>query len=60
MPNWCANRIKLTVLVYAQAVVAARANGMIYPYHKCAINQSIRMFRWRSRGSICTSCCIPR
>lgn len=44
MPNWCANRIKLTVSVYAQAEVEAWANGTMYPYYKRAINQSIRMF----------------
>lgn len=44
MPNWCANRIKLTVPAYAQAEVEAWAKGTMYPYYKRAINQSIRMF----------------
>lgn len=44
MPNWCANRIKLTVPAYAQAEVEAWANGKMYPYYKRAINQSILMF----------------
>lgn len=44
MPNWCANRIKLTVPAYAQAGIEAWANGTMYPYYKRAINQSIHMF----------------
>ena len=44
MPNWCANRIKLTVPACVQAEVEAWANGTMYPYYKRAINQSARMF----------------
>ncbi|MDX6041207.1 DUF1281 domain-containing protein [Scandinavium lactucae] len=44
MPNWCANRIRITVPACLQADLEAWVSGAEYPYYKRAINQSIRLF----------------
>lgn len=44
MPNWCANRIEISVSAERKAEVLAWVNGELYPYYQRAINQSIRLF----------------
>lgn len=44
MPNWCANRIQFMAPACQLAGIEAWANGTLFPYHKRAINQSIRLF----------------
>ncbi|MCS2164479.1 DUF1281 domain-containing protein [Scandinavium manionii] len=44
MPDWCANRIRITVPACLQADLEAWVSGAEYPYYKHAINQSIRLF----------------
>lgn len=44
MPNWCANRIRITVPACLQASLEAWVRGEEYPYYKRAVNQSIRLF----------------
>lgn len=44
MPNWCANRIEITAPLSLQGDIEAWINGTLFPFHKRAIQQSLRMF----------------
>lgn len=44
MPNWCANRIEITAPISQQGDIEAWVNGTKFPFHKRAIQQSLRMF----------------
>lgn len=44
MPNWCANRIEITAPLSLQGDIEAWISGTLFPFHKRAIQQSLRMF----------------
>lgn len=44
MPNWCANRIEIIAPLNQQGDIDAWVNGTKYPFHKRAIQQSLRLF----------------